>query len=95
MRLFIRKSIIALAIFGSLGMMAALVWLSDAEVINAQDAPPFIVEGKVIVDGRSAEDGSAVIAYVDGQHVGEAKVLSGTFVMAISENFGQQFTGRS
>ena len=94
MRLFTGNSIIVLATFGLLGLMAALVWLSDAEVINAQQAPPFIVEGKVIVDGRPAEDGATVIAYIDGGNVGEAKVLSGTFVMAISERFGQHFTGK-
>ena len=94
MRLFIRKSIIALATFGLLGMMAALLWLSDAEVIDAQRVPPFIVEGRVILDGRPAEDGSTVIAYINGGNVGEAQVLSGTFVMAISERSGQHFTGR-
>ena len=85
MRLFTGKSIIVLATFGLLGLMAALVWLSDTDVINAQSSSVFIVEGKVIVDGRPAPDGSSIIAYIDGRDVAESKIQGGTFVMAIPE----------
>ena len=85
MRLFTRKSITALATFGLLGMMAALVWLSDTDSISAQTNPPFIVEGKVIVDGRPPPDGSTIIAYIDGRDVADSHTQGGTFVMAIPE----------
>ena len=89
MRLFTHKSIIALATIGLLGMMAALVWLSGTDVINAQTLQPFIVEGKVMVDGGAAPDGSLIVAYINGKDVAEAKINGGTFVMAIPEQPGQ------
>jgi len=94
MRLFTRKSIIALATFGFLGVMAALVLLGDPGIINAQSTPPFIAEGKVIINGSPAPDGSLIIAYIDGRDVAEAHVRGGTFVMAIPEQPGQSLKGR-
>ena len=94
MRLSTHRSIIALATIRFLGMMTALVLLSDPGVINAQSTPPFIVEGKVVVNGRPAPDGSSIIAYIDGRDVAEAEVGGGTFVMAVPEQPGQSLKGR-
>ena len=94
MRLSTHRSIIALATIRFLGVMAALVLLSDPGVINAQSTPPFIVEGKVVVNGRPAPDGSSIIAYIDGRDVAEAEVGGGTFVMAVPEQPGQSLKGR-
>ena len=93
MRLYTGKSIFSLATFGLLGMIAALVWLSGAEVVNAQSVP-FIVEGKVLIDGRPAPDGTKIIAFVDGQDVGETRTKAGAFIMALPEQPGQSFAGR-
>jgi hypothetical protein len=93
MRLFTCKSIYALATFGLLSTMAALVWFSDPGIIIAQSSAPFIVEGKVIVNGRAAPDGSYIIAYIDGRDVAEAQTKGGIFVMAIPEQPGQHLTG--
>lgn len=94
MRLSNRKSIFALASFGLLGLVAAFVWLGNPGTINAQ-APPFIVEGKVIINGNPAGEGSSIIAYIDGRDVAEAKILGGTFTMAIPEQPGQNLAGRA
>ena len=94
MRLFTGNAIIVLAAFGLLGVMAALVWLNDTDVINAQTPPPFIVAGKVIVDGRAAPDGSLIVAYINGKDVAVATINGGTFIMAIPEQPGQFHTGR-
>jgi len=94
MRLSAHRSIIAMATIRFLGVMAALVLLSDPGVINAQSTPPFIVEGKVVVNGRPAPDGFSIIAYIDGRDVAEAEVSGGTFVMAVPEQPGQSLEGR-
>ena len=94
MRLFTHRFIIALAIFGFLGVMAALVLLSEPGIINAQSTPPFIAEGTVIVNGNPAPDGSLIIAYIDGRDVAEAHVRAGIFVMAIPEQPGQSLKGK-
>ena len=95
MRLFTGNSIIVLATFGLLGMMAALVWSSDPDVINAQSSSVFIVEGKVVIDGSLAPDGSSIIAYIDGRDVAESKIQGGIFVMAIPEQPDKSLTGRA
>jgi len=95
MRLFTGNSIIVLVTFGLLGMMAALVWLSDINVIEAQTLTPFIVEGKVTVDGTLVEDGAVIFAYVDGKEVAEERIHGGKFVMAIPEQPGQHLTNRA
>ena len=94
MRLCTHRPIIALATFGFLGVMVALVLLSDPSIINAQSTHPFIAEGKVVVNGRPAPDGSRIIAYIDGRDVAEAEARGGTFVMAIPEQPGQSLKGK-
>jgi len=95
MRFFSCKSVFALAAFGLLSTMAALVWFSDPGTVDAQSSQPFIVEGKVIINGRPAPDGSYIIAYIDGRDVAEAQTQGGTFVMAIPQQPGQSLTGRA
>lgn len=82
MRLLARKSVLLAA---PLVMMAAFAWLGNVATANAQTAF-HVFQGKVILDGHPAEDGTNVSAFIDGVRVTETTTTDGLFRLVVLQS---------
>ncbi|MCH7606095.1 MAG: hypothetical protein IH962_02965 [Chloroflexi bacterium] len=85
MQLLGRKFIVPTAALGLLTLMAALVLWGNVPTANAQRTSVHVFEGKIIVDGRPAQDGTRVDAYIDGVRVTGERTSGGRFRMEVRQ----------
>ena len=63
--------------------------------VGEQELPPADFNGKVIFDGRPVEDGTEVIAYIDGDRISGTIVTRGSFRLVVPQQPGKSFAGKT
>lgn len=66
----------------------------QADVPRVQQPPAHVFEGKAILDGRPAEDGTQVTAHIDGVRISGTRTRGGRFRLVVPQPLGQSFAGR-
>ena len=93
MRLPPRSFSVPIAMFSLLGLVAAIFWLASAAPAYAQ-VPVHFFKGEVFVDGKPAEDGTRVRAFVDNVRVGETRTRGGAIALGVPQTLGEKFQGK-
>lgn len=70
------------------------ITLQAGSGVRDQQLPAAVVSGKVIFDGRPVEDGTQVVAHIDGVRISSTRTRGGTFRLVMSQPAGQSFAGR-
>jgi len=66
----------------------------QADLPRQQKPPAHVFEGKAILDGRPAEDGTQVTAHIDGVRISGTRTRGGRFRLVVPQPLGQSFAGR-
>ena len=96
MPLSVRKFIIPAATLGMLGLVTALIALAGPTAASAQSIEPFVVNGKVVIEGQLPHDGTIIYVRIDGRRdrIWEAKVEDGRFRLTANEPSGFFYQGK-
>jgi len=93
MRYIAGNGILPITVLAPLSLIFVLVWLMNVPSASAQSAP-HIIEGKVVLDGRPAPDGTLIRPFIDGIRTGRsARTVAGKFRMEVRQ--GRSASGKT
>jgi len=77
-----------------IGRWGALRGGSDPRPVEDQQAAAHVFEGKAVLLGGPAQDGTGVAAFVDGVHISGTRTRNGRFRLVVPQNPNQSLAGR-